>query len=251
MPETGVKTPIGKVSKGSLFIGGLAAVAVAGYMYIKHKSAAATTATPAAGTGAYGYGAYGYGGMGGYGGYGYGGMGGYGSYGYGGMGGYGMGGYGGGGYPSPYGYGYYPGSQPPPIQPVTTNAEWAQAATSALTTQGYTGTSVIAALGEYLTGMTVSSANEQIVTAAIGLEGYPPQPGANGYPPAIHAAGTGGQKGYEAYAPGGKTLAQLAAINHVSWPALAAKNPNIARKYMGKPVPRGTGYYVPAAALAA
>src|SRR5487761_1780084 len=65
MPETGVKTPIGKVSKGSLFIGGLAAVAVAGYMYIKHKSAAATTATPAAGTGAYGYGAYGYGGVGG------------------------------------------------------------------------------------------------------------------------------------------------------------------------------------------
>ena len=74
----------------------------------------------------------------------------------------------------------------------TTNAMWAQAAVNQLTAQGYAGTDVQAALGVYLTGGTLTSSQESIVQAAIAVEGYPPQEGANGYPPAMNVGGTTG-----------------------------------------------------------
>jgi hypothetical protein len=175
---------LGDVPKGSLFAGVLAAGGVGAYLYYKHLKKQASTAVAAAQpvvppANAYGYAQYGYGAVG-YGPeYGYG----YGPY------GYGFGAYGGGG-------GYYGYGGNPPIT-VTTNAQWAQNATTALVNQGYTNTAVLAALGAYLAGKPIQqgSSNDTIVQAAIALEGYPPVPGASGYPPAENYQGAGGGGG--------------------------------------------------------
>jgi hypothetical protein len=83
------------------------------------------------------------------------------------------GGYGGGG---GFGDGYYNAGVPYPVQQqATTNAQWTQAALSALTAQGYEGTQVLAALGLFLTGGHLSASQASIVQAAIAVEGYPPQ----------------------------------------------------------------------------
>jgi hypothetical protein len=216
-------------------------VGVGGYLVWKHLKASKATpsvtpAIPPANTSAagYGYGAYGYGAEYGYGSeYGYG----YGPY------GYGFGAMGGGGYPSYYGYGT--------TTTATTNAAWAQNVTAQLTNQGYSGTAILTALGLYLDGGTVvqGSQNDTIIQAAEAIGGPPPQQGAGGFPPAIHY-GTGGGGtgqtvgGYQAYAPGGKRLDQLT-VPGVTYDELAAKNPGVAAKYSGKPLPKGTAYYVP------
>jgi hypothetical protein len=92
----------------------------------------------------------------------------------------------------PYGYGVYGAGtgEPPAPLTATTNAQWVQAAVTALSQQGYTGSQVLAALGLYVTGQPLSASQEQIVTAAIGAEGYPPIPGTSGYPPAMNAGST-------------------------------------------------------------
>jgi hypothetical protein len=156
------------------------------YVHNKNKAAATTAATTTANT--YGYGSYAYGSAP--------------LYAYGtGVENYGYGaytnayGYGSGAVPvdNAYGYGSY-GSGISAIAPtqVTTNAEWTQQALSQLTNQGYTGQQVLSALGQYTTGQPVSTANQPTVAAAIAVEGYPPVPGAGGYPPAIKTAGTTG-----------------------------------------------------------
>jgi hypothetical protein len=188
MPGT-VNVPIiGQTNKATLFVAGLAGVGALGWVWYKHnkKNAAATTTTqnPAPATGQYGYGGQQYG-------YGYGGNYGYGAY---------------TSSPSPYGYGAYGGGDAGyygygvpydyTTAATTTNAQWAQAATAQLTsTGGQNGETVQAALGVYLTGGQLSAAQEQIVQSAIGVEGYPPQPGANGYPPAMNTSASTGQSG--------------------------------------------------------
>lgn len=174
-----------KMPKGKLAIGLVAGAGVGGlYLWSKHK-AASSAATSTAGYG-YGYGGYGYNNPSfgalqtpqyGYGAYGYG------YYGYGGefagAGGYGV-------------------STPPISAPSvsSTNAGWAGAAESYLTGQtGADPATVAAALGKYITGQTLSTADQSIVEQAIAFEGYPPTAGANGYPPSMHMSPAGGQSG--------------------------------------------------------
>ena len=181
MPNTVHVPLLGEMSKGSLAAGMVAVVGVGGYLIYKHEknksAAAATAATTPGGAGSANY-AYGYGTQG--------------SYGYGtntGYYGYGYGPYGGGG---GYGYGYNEGNPYPQQQQASTNAEWSQAAVTALTGQGYSGQTVLAALGLYEMGRPLSADQVGIVEAAIAAEGYPPIPGANGYPPALNQSSTTG-----------------------------------------------------------
>lgn len=74
---------------------------------------------------------------------------------------------------SPYGY-YSPTGQV--TSTPSTNAAWAQAAESTLTTLGYDPIAVSAALGKYLLGAELSQDQYGIVQAALGQEGYPPVP---------------------------------------------------------------------------
>jgi hypothetical protein len=106
-------------------------------------------------------------------------------YGYG--GGYGLG-YGGGG----FGGGFPWWQQPPPsstMQTVTTNAQWAQASEAYLQSLGYNPEKVALALGRYLSGQGLTNDEFNIVEAAIGFEGQPPQ----GAPPPHHIKPVGGQ----------------------------------------------------------
>jgi hypothetical protein len=176
---------------GGVGIGGL-------YLWSKHK-AASSAAAPAAGYG-YGYGGYGYGNPAfgttlttpqyGYGAYGYG------YYGYGGE-------FAGGG-----GYGV---SVPPVSAPsvASTNAGWAGAAESYLTGQtGADPATVAAALGKYITGQTLTTADQSIVEQAIAFEGYPPTAGANNYPPSMHMSASTGQGGGTGTTPAGTKQVQ-------------------------------------------
>jgi PASTA domain len=184
MPDVHVPG-MGNVPRKGLIAGLIVGAVGIGYFYIKHKESASTATASTASPNAYGYG---------YGGYGYGSYG-YnnpafnepyigGEYGYGGLYGYGI------------GEGYGVGSSTAPAAVVTTNAAWAQAAENYLTSQGgYDAGTVAAALGIYITGSTLSTAQQAIVEAAIAFEGYPPDAGANGYPPAMHTSAATGQGG--------------------------------------------------------
>lgn len=157
--------------------GGLAGYEI--YKYQKNKQAAAQAATAsAAAASGYGYGIqspYGYGTNAGI------------TYGYGASGGF-PAGYYGYGTPSP------PGGTPPPVA-ATTNAQWDQAAITQLTQDGYDPATVSGALGAYLNGQQVGSAQVNIIDAAIGVEGYPPVAAPSGFPPAIKTGGTPGGGG--------------------------------------------------------
>lgn len=188
-----VHVPIlGNVSKGELGILALAGVAVGGYAWYQHnkKQKQTITQNTPSGTGmtAYGYGAasnqYGYG-----------------AYTYSPYAGYGY------GYSAlenaltgeeAYAYGYQEGtsvSQSGNPGTATTNSQWSQNAVQALTAQGWNGQTVQAALGVYLTGGQLTSSQQQVVQAAEGAEGPPPQEGANGYPPAMNVSSSTGQSG--------------------------------------------------------
>lgn len=199
---------IGNVPRGGLIAGVIVGVGGGLYLYVKHKdskSSTASTASTAAygyGYGAYGYGSYGYNNpafnepyIGG-------------EYGYGGAYGYGI------------GEGYGVGSSTAPTQLATTNAAWAQAAENYLTeTGGYDAGTVAAALGIYITGSTLSAAQQAVVEAAIAFEGYPPNPGASGYPPAMHtsaATGQGGGSGSGSGSGGSGTGAKTIAVPKVT-----------------------------------
>jgi hypothetical protein len=192
MPDVHVPG-IGNVPRAGVIAGVVIGGAGGLYLYVKHKDSKASTASTAStaaygyGYGAYGYGSYGYSNpafnepyIGG-------------EYGYGGAYGYGI------------GEGYGVGSPtPPPTQLATTNAAWAQAAENYLTeTGGYDAGTVAAALGIYITGSTLSAAQQAVVEAAIAFEGYPPNPGASGYPPAMHTSASTGQGGGSGSGSGG------------------------------------------------
>lgn len=193
-----VKTPFGAVPKPAVYIAILAGGGAVIYAYVHKKNKKPSTTgqdgsqtgdgTTPSPEGQYGYGAYTYE-----------------PYGYG-YGPFGLGAYGGEGY---YGYGYYGGGVPSPVpQQATTNAQWSQAAISALTAQGYSGQDVLNALGPYLTGNNVTQDQEKIINAAIAVEGYPPVDGPNGYPPAIKTGGGGG----------GGQGGQVSVPNVIGWP---------------------------------
>lgn len=204
MPST-VKVPLfGQQSKGTVAgvtIGGLAVAGVLIWRSQKKaKAAAAASTTAAQAASGYGYGTitgYGYGtypqGF-----YGYGEPGN--MYGYGASGGFSPTGY--------YGYGLPVGGSVPNV----TNAQWAQAAISQLSSEGYDPQTVSAALGAYELGQPVTPAQQTIIQAAIGIEGYPPQSGANGDPPGIKVQGTpgggggGGQSGTKVTVPNVKGI---------------------------------------------
>jgi len=184
---------LGRTGKGTILAVLIAGAAVGGYLILhKKKTTPATTQQPAnqygyGGYGTYGYRTYGYGNPPGeYFGYGYAPDEGLGEaiplsdlY----------------GYASEYGYaGGVAGSTTGGAAP-TTNAQWTQAALTALTGEGYSATTVLAALGLYLTGGQLNANQEAIVNAAIASEGYPPVSGANGYPPAMNVSTSTGQSG--------------------------------------------------------
>jgi hypothetical protein len=194
---------IGEVNKGTAIAGAAAAVAVGGYAWYKHeKTKAAASATPSSGSqngtsanSQYGYGTYGYGTNNGY-------------YGY--------------GFPgSTYGYGiaadelagqlaadnaYAYGYESQEASQATTNSQWTQAALTQLTGQGYNGETVLSALGQYLLGHQISQSQESIVQAAIAVEGYPPQAGTDGYPPAMRTSSGGGGGSNPAPKPSGNSI---------------------------------------------
>src|SRR5215469_16803858 len=73
-----------------------------------------------------------------------------------------------------------------------TNAMWAQSAEAYLVANGYDPATVAAALGLYLGGVPLTQNQYDIVQAALGFEGQPP----NGAPPAqLISGGGGGQSG--------------------------------------------------------
>lgn len=181
------------MSKGAALAGGGALVVVGGYLVYKKLKKPKTT-TPATGAGgaayAYGYGAYayGYGVHGAMYGYGFGTQ----AYGYGVYSPYGSayGPYG------PYGYGAYGSGISEVIPPpVTTNAQWAQAAEAQLAANGVDSNTALAAIGLYLAGGNLTANQASIVQEAIAVEGNPPVPGAAGYPPAVHYQTSTGQGG--------------------------------------------------------
>jgi len=135
-----------------------------------------------------------------------------------GFGPYGLGSYGdSSGYSGAYDQGYY-GAGTVPVgvpQTASTNAQWSEAAMSALSAAGYEPQTVLAALGVYLTGGNLAQDQATIVTAAIGAEGYPPVAGPGGYPPSMHVGGTpgGGQGGTGD--GGGTTAVKAGAISNL------------------------------------
>lgn len=166
-------------------------------------------------------------------------------------GGYGSGMYGGGSTLGNYG-GYLAASPAGAAIPgsggFATNGEWAQQAESDLANPP----GLSNALGQYLTARTLNASDQGLVDQAIAEEGYPPVAGPTGYPPSMHTSPTGGgggttpTPGYQTYAPGGKTLTQLAAADGVTVAQIKAVDPGVYAKYgTSKPLPKGTGYYVP------
>jgi hypothetical protein len=96
-------------------------------------------------------------------------------------------GYGGGvgtGYGDGYGYGY------PTSNGITTNSQWIQQAEYAASSLGHSQLEILGALTAWLTGSALSASQQQIVNAAIGLIGLPPDtsgiaaPTGNTTPPA-------------------------------------------------------------------
>jgi hypothetical protein len=250
MPDK-IKLPlIGAQPRGAVLAGGAAVVVVGGYLVYKHfvKPKTATTGST------YGYG------TGGYGTYGYG-AGGYGTYGYGyGQSPYGTAGFGGGGYQSwPYGYGTGGGGTTTTTA-ITTNAEWSRAVNRQLRHSGFSEMTILLALGRYLEGLSLDNDQQHVIEAAIALEGDPPVPGKDGYPPKVrisartgHKPGTprghktgGGGTGpptatHYITANGHEDLYQIAHANGISEARLIALNLNLAKyEGTGKPIPAGT-----------
>jgi hypothetical protein len=234
MPST-VKLPIlGNVNKGTAAGIGIGGITLAGYMIYRQSkkskqaaAAAATAANAANAASGYGYGASGYG----YGqlpspydGYGYGATG------------------ASGGFPAGY-YGY--GVAEPQAFANTTNAQWTQAAIAQLTGDGYNAQTLADALGAYTEGLQVTTAQDPMVQAAIGVEGYPPVPGANGYPPSINVQGTGGGGTGGGQGSGAGPTVQVPSVegNRVETANAKLKKAGLVSHLSG-PRTGGTAYYV-------
>jgi len=93
-------------------------------------------------------------------------------------------------YAQEYGYATTPGGTT--TLTFTSNAEWAQAAEAFLVSQNYNPVTVTGALGAYLAGLGLTQNQYNIVQAAIGFEGQPPNPPA---PPHLTDGGGGSGQG--------------------------------------------------------
>lgn len=78
------------------------------------------------------------------------------------------------------------------VTTVSTNAQWAQASQLYLTSVGYDGTAVGAALGKALTGQPMTDSELAIYNAAVAFEGYPPNPHTIVHVPPSGQTGGGG-----------------------------------------------------------
>jgi hypothetical protein len=186
---------VGGVSKKALTIGGVAAVAVVGIIYIRKRKSGAASSTAATGTtdqypadGTSGdptdpystdpstgvtYGDEGGGGAAG-------------SYAAGGQG----------GYTDPNSGQFVYGNTGTGQAAATTNAAWAQNAIAYLGSNVAVDSALLStALGLYLAGQPLTSDQIGLVDQAIAVEGYPPTSGTGGYPPGIREAGTSSQGG--------------------------------------------------------
>lgn len=76
--------------------------------------------------------------------------------------------------------------------PPSSNPQWDANVTAALANV-VDPTQLAQALGLYLTGQAVTPDQTTIIDEAIGVGGYPPVSGPNGYPPAIRTQAAGGQ----------------------------------------------------------
>ena len=98
----------------------------------------------------------------------------------------------------------------------TTNAQWSQNAISYLTQNSGTDPGALgAALGAYLAGHAVTSAQEGLIDQAIAVEGYPPSSSTTGYPPGIRTSDTGGGAGGTGGSGGGVTGGKKSTVPHV------------------------------------
>lgn len=116
----------------------------------------------------------------------------------------------------------------------TSNSQWAQAAETYLVQESNAdAATVAAALGAYITGSPVTTAQMTVIEQAIAFEGYPPQPGTNGYPPAIKTVtttgggsppgGSGpGQAGASLPPPGTQIVAPVLTKAGESWNSIGA-----------------------------
>jgi hypothetical protein len=93
--------------------------------------------------------------------------------------------------------GYYAGSgalgvsgTTPPVPGTggfTQNGQWVQQAEADMQGAGIDPGALAEALGAYITGRAVTTAQQSLIDQAIAFEGYPPVAGSSGYPPAIKA----------------------------------------------------------------
>jgi len=93
-------------------------------------------------------------------------------------------------YVSPPSGGTGGGGYPPGSTGFTNNAQWTQAVIEYMTTAGLIEdpTLLSAALGAYITGAPVTTAQRSLIEQAIAAQGFPPLSGPNGYPPSINTA---------------------------------------------------------------
>lgn len=129
----------------------------------------------------------------------------------------------------------------------TSNQQWAQMAEQYLTqNSGADPGALSAALGKYLTGQAVTSAEESLIDQAIAVEGYPPSGGAGGYPPGIRTQSSSGGGDVTVPHVTGETAA--AAHTAIARAGLKPVNPGIRSDAIvtsttpagGEQVPKGT-----------
>ena len=132
---------------------------------------------------------------------------------------FGGGGFGGGGIYSP--------PSPPAAGNFTSNAQWSQAAEQYLAGNGGNADTIGNALGKYITGSTVTEAQQTVIESAIAFEGYPPVSGSDGFPPSIrlHHQPTGHPvpgpvPGKPTKAPTGEKAAVSGTSVNLSWDAV-------------------------------
>lgn len=90
--------------------------------------------------------------------------------------------------PVDYGGGGGPSTSGTTVNPISTNAEWTQAAESYLTQNGLAFKPVSSALGKYISAQALTADEAGIVHQAIAAVGQPPVAGSAGYPPSLKLA---------------------------------------------------------------
>lgn len=127
----------------------------------------------------------------------------------------------------------------------TDNGSWAQYVEQMLGSNG--SDAIAAAIAKYLSGQSVTSAQQTTIEQAIAIANNPPVSGSGGYPPSIHlASGTTPPTGTgytwkTVSAPGTEDLAAMqdsVSSTLVTWPVLLAQNQKL-RLDPGEKVPKG------------